>query len=114
MRLLFVIVLALFLSGCFARKGFVPQAHTREQTAIDYSDHTSGYRGMSKKDLAKAGYTKKRQLDYYRSFGREYITFDDCSTEERGDIITFVIENKKVIDWLKREKNKDDKGIVAQ
>ncbi len=59
------------------------------------------YEGMPKEDLYKTGFTDLTQKDYRQEGNEEWITFSDWTTEERGDTITFHLEDGKVKDWKK-------------
>lgn len=53
--------------------------------------------------LQQLGFTQYNLVDYKKIDNKEYFTFSDWTTEEKGDTITFVIENGKVIKKFKEE-----------
>ncbi len=53
--------------------------------------------------LEKIGFTKYTLVSYEKKANVEYFTFSDWKTVQSGDTITFVVENGKIINWLKEE-----------
>ena len=58
-------------------------------------------KGMAKENLENAGFTKELVTSDNVSDGEQYITFQDISTVETGDNITFYIEDGKIVDWFR-------------
>jgi len=55
------------------------------------------------KELQAIGFTKYTFIHYYCLGNAEYYTFSDWRTEERGDVITWVVVDGEVKDWFKEK-----------
>ncbi len=58
-------------------------------------------KGMPKANLENAGFTGELMVSDNISDNQEYITFQDISTLQTGDNITFYIEDEKIVDWFR-------------
>ena len=72
-----------------------------EEVRIFKSESGAAYKGMPKEELPVIGFTKETMLDYYTYDNLEFMVFSDPTTVSFEDIVTFVIEDGKVIDWFK-------------
>jgi endonuclease/exonuclease/phosphatase family metal-dependent hydrolase len=68
------------------------------------------YKGMPKEYLENAGFTKYLQTGYRKEGSKEWTTFSDWTTSESGDTITFVTEDGKVKDWVRKREKKEVSG----
>ena len=63
-------------------------------------------------ELLAKGFSEKTLLNYEQDGDLEYYTFSDERTEEAGDIVTVVVENGKIQEWIESVTHKvfDDNG----
>lgn len=57
-------------------------------------------------ELLASGFDQDSLINYEKDGDLEYLTFSDWRTEANGDIVTFVLEDGKVIEFFEGVENK--------
>ncbi len=107
--LLPILILSLSLFSCLPAE----EVKIPEDKGKSISELGVVYKGMPKEYLENAGFTKYLLLSSKKEGNKEWLTFSDWTAPKSGDTITFIIENEKVKDWVRkgREKEKSDQDI---
>jgi len=102
-KLLFLSILILFFN--IFGKAFCQTPKELKETLDVFSQNEfiKSERNIPKK-LESIGFTKYNLISYYFLGNAEYFTFSDWRTEEKGDVVTFVVIDGEVEDYLKEEK----------
>ena len=58
------------------------------------------------RELLASGFDQDNLINYEKDGTFEYFTFSDWRTEENGDIVTFVLEEGKVVEIFEGVENK--------
>jgi len=118
-KLLMLILAFLFLSStAFANDGYISSHHREDSTHVRPHYHSSEYKQnleyivaaefikqerIVPEKLQAIGFTKYTLIHYYCLGNTEYYAFSDWRTEERGDVITWVVVGGEVKDWFKEK-----------
>ena len=94
MKLLLILILSLGLSAnlCFdsAFSQNCPQCDKLKESGKEIPEI-----------LQTIGFTKYMLIDFYTKDSKDYFVFSEWRTGKRGDTVTYVVENGKVVDKFK-------------
>ncbi|MBP7088723.1 MAG: hypothetical protein KBB01_05430 [Candidatus Omnitrophica bacterium] len=61
------------------------------------------YFGMPKEYLPNYGFTENNLINYSKREDKEFLTFNQITSSKKTKIVTFVVKNDQIIDWLIKE-----------